>query len=178
MDEVRKNPEARRLWATVYPSLTPSQPGLLGAVTARSEAQVIRLALIYALLDQSTEIRAEHLMAGLAVWNYAASSAAYVFGDSLGDPDADEILRALWARPGGMTRTDIRELFGRHRSSAPTSRALTRLVEGGLAKGEMEGTTGRPAERWRAGELRDGSMPTTPLEVARKLRASRRTAPS
>src|SRR5580700_7941021 len=30
MDEVRKNPEARRLWATVYPSLTPSQPGLLG----------------------------------------------------------------------------------------------------------------------------------------------------
>jgi hypothetical protein len=69
-------------------------------VTARSEAQVIRLALIYALLDQSTEIRAEHLMAGLAVWNYAASSAAYVFGDSLGDPDADEILRALWGAPG------------------------------------------------------------------------------
>jgi hypothetical protein len=47
---------AKVTWATVYGALSASQPGLLGAVTARAEAQTIRLALIYALLDGTAEI--------------------------------------------------------------------------------------------------------------------------
>jgi hypothetical protein len=37
---------AKVTWTTVYGALSASQPGLLGAVTARAEAQTIRLALI------------------------------------------------------------------------------------------------------------------------------------
>ena len=47
---------ARREWAQVYSALSAERPGLFGAVTARAEAQVVRLALIYALLDRSNQI--------------------------------------------------------------------------------------------------------------------------
>ena len=44
--------DAKAKWEAVYPTLSAPQPGLLGAVTARGEAQTVRLALIYALLDR------------------------------------------------------------------------------------------------------------------------------
>jgi hypothetical protein len=70
-------------------------PGLLGAITGRAEAQTVRLALLYALLDQAPTIAQIHLEAALALWTFCEASARYVFGDLLGDPIADTILRAL-----------------------------------------------------------------------------------
>jgi hypothetical protein len=106
---------AREAWARVYASLSAGQPGLLGAILARAEAQTIRLAVLYTLLDERREIGIEHLQAALAVWEYAEASAFFIWGDSLGDPVTDEILRALRkAGETGMTRTEIRDLFGRN----------------------------------------------------------------
>ena len=82
-------------WASVYSQLSAGQGGLLGAVTSRAEAQVVRLALVYTLLDGQTEIGIPHLRAALAVWEYCEASAAFIFGDSFGDAVADDILRAL-----------------------------------------------------------------------------------
>jgi len=87
-------------------------------VTSRAEAQCVRLALIYALLDGSSNIDLPHIKAALAVWEYAEASAAHIFGASLGDPVADDIYGALrHAGREGMTRTAIRDLFGRHQSA-------------------------------------------------------------
>jgi hypothetical protein len=144
------DPEARMLWHEVYEDLSEGRPGLLGAVLSRAEAQVLRLALIYALLDQSHEIRRVHLEAALGLWRYCEASARYIFGDAVGDPVADEILTALRARAGGLTRSEIRDLFGRHRKSDEIGRALGVLLEHGLARFEPEDTGGRPAERWYA----------------------------
>src|SRR4029077_10678270 len=47
---------AMKLWVRIYDSLSEAHPGLLGAITARAEAQTIRLALIYALLDGEDKI--------------------------------------------------------------------------------------------------------------------------
>jgi len=97
-------------WKAVYEPLSAGKPGLLGAVTARAEAQCIRLALIYALLDGAANIDLPHVKAALAVWEYCEASAAHIFGASLGDNVADEILRALrHAGRDGMTRTAIRD---------------------------------------------------------------------
>lgn len=148
---VRRDAEARLLWHEVYPQLSGGKPGLLGAMTARAEAQVMRLAETYALLDRLSEIRKEHLRAGLAVWRYAEASARYVFGTALGDPVADEILRALQGSPSGLSRTDIRDLFQRHKSKAVMGRALLLLADQGLAHSENIGTGGRPVEQWYAG---------------------------
>jgi Protein of unknown function (DUF3987) len=93
--------EAAALWARLYEHLSEPTPGLLGAVIARAEAQTLRLALIYALLDGSETIKVPHLQAAVALWEYCEASATYIFGTVLGDPVADEILRALQARPGG-----------------------------------------------------------------------------
>jgi len=142
--------EAKAAWAAVYPELSAGRPGLLGAVTTRAESQVMRLAMIYALLDQSPWVRMEHLRAGLAVWDYCLASARHAFGASLGDRVADEILAALKAAPDGMTRTAIREHFQRHRSSQQIGGALAVLKSHHLARSEAVATGGRDAERWFA----------------------------
>jgi hypothetical protein len=142
---------ARRAWAAAYPELSGDKAGLFGAIVARAEAQVIRLALIYALLDSRSEIDVKHLSAALAVWEYAEASAAFIWGDALGDPIADEILRFLREAPTlGKTRTDIRDLFGRHRSGDEIGAALTRLAMAGKAQRAERPTAGRPIEIWRA----------------------------
>ena len=105
----------RRLWHQVYGRLSAGRPGMLGAMTNRAEAQVMRLACLYAVGDMSYVVRPEHLRAALAVWRYCLQSAAYLFGDRLGDPVADEILTALkGACPASLTRSHItRDLLGR-----------------------------------------------------------------
>ena len=148
--EMQMSKHARKLWRHVYPSLSAEVPGLLGEVTSRAEAQVIRLAMIYALLDCSRAIRTCHLSAALAVWRYCRDSARYIFGDALGDPVADAILRELRRNEGGLTRNEIRELFKRNRSEAEISRALSFLLEGGWVRSAPEKTGGRPSERWFA----------------------------
>ena len=134
--------EAAEAWAAAYPEVSADRPGLLGAVIARGEAQVIRLALIYALLDQRDKIDVVHLDAAMAVWAYAEESAIRIFGDSLGDPIADEILLAL--RRGNLSRTDIHSLFGRNRSGNQIAAALNLLLKTGRAKFETRHTGGRP----------------------------------
>ena len=89
------NDSARQLWCEIYSGLSTGQPGLLGAITARAEAQTLRLALIYALLDGAREIDRVHIQAALAMWTYCAASARFIFGDLLGNTTADAILRAL-----------------------------------------------------------------------------------
>jgi hypothetical protein len=150
VQQIWMSKQARKVWRRTYPVLAADVPGLLGAVTSRAEPQVIRLAMIYALLDRSRHIRTCHLSAALAVWRYCDASARYIFGDAIGDPTADAILRELRQQPKGLTRNEIREFFGRNRSEAEISRALSLLMENGWVSCEQEQTGGRPAERWAA----------------------------
>ena len=141
---------AATAWVAVYPELSAERAGLLGAVTARAEAQTIRLALVYALLDRQDTIDTAHLNAALAVWGYCDESAALIFGDSLGEQVADDILVALRRGPAGMTRTEIHNLSGRHRTSDQTSAALALLLKLGRVRFETRQTGGRPVETWFA----------------------------
>jgi len=141
---------ASQSWCEVYGSLSEGKPGLFGAVVGRSEAQVLRLAALYATMNGSQHIEPEHLEAALAVWDYAEESARYIFGDATGDPVADQILEALRAAgPAGMSRTDISNLFKRHRSAERIYQALTLLLKTGRAQRKQDKDTGgRPSERW------------------------------
>jgi len=154
---LRRDAEASDLWGYddqpeigVYRELTRERHGMYGACTARAAALVLRLSLIYALLDGSAQIRREHLLAALEVWRYCDDSARYIFGDTLGDPTADEILRALRAAPAGLARSEINGLLDRHKSSGEINRALLVLHNSGRARFEQVKTKGRPTERWFA----------------------------
>ena len=147
---MKRDEQARELWCHVYHDLSAGGPGLAGAVTSRAEAQVMRLAMLYALLDCSPDIRREHLLAALALWEYSEASAQYIFGDSMGDTVADAILDRLRDTPEGLSRTDIRDLFQKNQTSARIEQALALLKEFGRARCERVATGGKAAERWHA----------------------------
>jgi hypothetical protein len=151
VDELRRDDEARAVWAQVYGPLSEGKPGLAGSLLARAEAHVMRLASIYAVLDMSCLIRAEHLQAALALWDYCEQSVRYIFGDSLGDPLADELLRVLRAAgQTGMTRSEVSNYLDRHQSSERVNQALGLLLESKLVRFERVQSGGRPSERWFA----------------------------
>ncbi|MBI5554803.1 MAG: DUF3987 domain-containing protein [Elusimicrobia bacterium] len=137
-----------KMWDRVYPELSEGKPGLLGAVTSRAEAQVMRLACLYALLDCSKIIQTEHLKSALALWDYCYASAKYIFGSATGYPLADEILNALKNNPESMTRTQISNFCGRNKDKESIDKALTFLAERGLVFMEKDETPGRPTEKW------------------------------
>ncbi len=145
---LERDEEARAIWRNVYPELSRDRAGLAGAILSRAEVQTMRLALVYALLDQSTSIGVPHMRAALALWEFCERSVAYIFGSSTGDRVADEILGLLRASPSGLTRTDISANFGRHMAAGRLAIALETLKANGQVSMTREITTGRPAERW------------------------------
>jgi uncharacterized protein DUF3987 len=149
--EVTWGEGAREIWREVYGPLSEGKPGLFGAVVGRAEAQVVRLAALYAVMGKSHEIDREHLLAALALWDYSEKSARYTFGDATGDPVADQIADSLRAAgKEGMTKTEISHLLGRNRSAERIARALSLLLGAGLVRRKRHKTGGRQAERWFA----------------------------
>ncbi|HLZ28483.1 MAG TPA: DNA-primase RepB domain-containing protein [Chloroflexota bacterium] len=144
-----RDAEAGEVWRAVYPKLSAGAPGMFGGATNRAEAQVLRLSVLYAVLDRSESIGADHLLASLAVWKYAEESARWIFGDAVGDPTADAILSAL-RQNGEMTRNDLVDLFGRHVNRNRIDLALSLLLRLGLVRMRKEDTGGRPREVWLA----------------------------
>jgi hypothetical protein len=146
-------PDACELWKAEYRDLSAEKPGLFGSLVARAEAQTLRLAMIYALLDRTYIIQPTHLRAALAFWRYCEASARYIFGDALGDPVADTILQALRrVAPDAMTRYEISQMFAGNRTSEQISKALMLLAKHGKACLYRIPTSGkgRPPEAWKA----------------------------
>jgi hypothetical protein len=131
--------DAYAKWDSIYPKLSAERPGLLGSMLARAEAQVARLAFIYAALDAQTIVGVDHLLAATVLWEYSEASVEFIFGDRMGDPIADAIITALRQR-GSMTRTEISNLFGRNLNAAQMERALQLLMRAGMVERQPKGS--------------------------------------
>ena len=116
---------AKDLWQSIYPELSKEHSGLAGSIINRAEAQTLRLALVYALLDGQCEMEDRHLQAGLAMWNYAQESALYIFGDRAADPLEQKILALL--ATGKKTGTELNKHFGGHISKEKLQYVLQEL---------------------------------------------------
>jgi len=147
VDEIKFDSESIRIWEEVYPELSEGKSGLMGAVISRAEAQVMRLACIYALFDKSNLIRKEHILSALALWDYAENSVRYIFRDKTGNKDADRIYETLQASDNGLTRTEINYLFDGHKSKSEIDHALELLQRDMDIKINRQNTGGRPLER-------------------------------
>jgi hypothetical protein len=152
-DEPEDGWSAADLWRAVYSDLSSPAPGLFGAVTGRAEAQVRRFATLYAALDCSPEVKVQHLLAGLALWDYSKQSAYLIFKGKTGDEIADDILHALQeAAEGGMSRSELVHHFNRNVKAGRIRAALMQLHRDGWARAEKR-KTGKPGpaeERWFA----------------------------
>jgi hypothetical protein len=116
---------------------------MLGAMTARAEAQVMRLACLYAALDQTCLVSPAHLKAARALWRYSEASVRYIFGERTGDPVADRILLAL-EEQGELARSAISGLFDRHMEQMRLEQALQLLKRARLITEEQVKTKGSP----------------------------------
>jgi hypothetical protein len=129
--EMHWSPLAADRWEALYAdSARRQRVGMTGALLARSEAQISRLALLYALLDRSKEVGAQHLAAAEAVWEYAERSVLHVFGESTGDRHADALRKHL--EQGPLEWENGRKLLGL-RYAADLEAAVQVLVSLGLA---------------------------------------------
>ena len=125
----------------------------MGAILGRPEAHVLRLSVLYAILDQSPVITVRSLRAPLAVWDYAERSAADFWYPPHRPAPADAILEPLRQLQFDDEDRNLRAIqskrpCGRHRCAA-----LAVLEDKRLAKRSQqtpEGGKGRPVEIWQA----------------------------
>ncbi len=151
-ESYRFTPEARSNWPEIYTRLEEPDPSLLGMVTSRSTPIVLRLAVIYAVLDKATSIGMEHLNAALAVWEFSLQSASYLFGSSVGNPVADKIYKFLLLHSAGVTRKEIStQALSGNVTKDHLDAAFQLLIDRKLIrKLDPPKKPGRPAEVWQA----------------------------
>ena len=107
-----------------FADLDAESEGLMDSVTARAAAQVVRMALHFALLDGAERIDLAHLRAALAVWRYSEDTCRRLWGTSSGNPLADKILAILKAAPGHqLTRTQLSKALKQLRTEADHRRS-------------------------------------------------------
>lgn len=151
---IQRDEDAERFWDDegLYMRLEKEAdvPGLIGAMIGRASPQVMRLAMIYALLDRADAIGRVHLEAARELWRYCRDSARFIFGDAVVDPRENKALEALRAAPGGLTRTEISALFSRNLKREQLDAILRALLDQGKARFDRDATGGRSAERWFA----------------------------
>ena len=135
--------EAEDLWKDVYPEISADHDGLAGAVINRGEAQVIRLGMIYALLDGSSSIHENHLRSALAMWDYCRASALFIFHSFEADPVSTKIMEKL--SEGPIEFTDLYRMF----SNNASKRQIEEAVSGLVGKGKVIVETGATGKRPR-----------------------------
>jgi hypothetical protein len=129
--EVKRSPAADLVWEMIYEALeTRDDDGLVGAVTARSSAHVLRLSLVYALTDGSRTIEPEHVIAAYEVWRYADASVRALWPTSIGNHLADRIVEIVTAAgEDGRTRTELSAGLGRHATKSEIDEAVRLLAD-------------------------------------------------
>lgn len=137
-----------KTWERVYRSLGENEHRnpTVDAIISRSEAQVLRLSLVYALFDGAKAVDRKHILAAWALWKYCQSSVLYMYEDnSTGDPKADRIVEMLKESPKGrLGREMIMRRFHNHMPKAELDQVIVLLEHLGFAHEEAVKTAGRP----------------------------------
>jgi hypothetical protein len=152
-------------WEEIYPALREDKPGFAGHLVARGSAMVLRLALLYYLLDpppkggsQFEQFKAKHLAgiqpvhldAALAVWDYCVRSVEMLFRSKAGTFLGDKLLELL--RDHGPMTKDVLNDHLSPKQKAEAAGVLASLEAAGLIrKGTKKPTgAGRPATVWES----------------------------
>jgi hypothetical protein len=125
-------PEALKLWDKVARGLATQK----SIMSERARPHVLRLATIYALLDCTDRVSAEHVTAALHFWDYCTASAIYIF-DGAENEDEEKIVAAL-RKHGGLTTSEITALVY---SNNIKSKALNDLLKSLESKSKITRST-------------------------------------
>lgn len=155
----RKTKEAREWWHEYYMGpLAAPRTGDYAKVTVRAAPIILRLAVIYAVLDREFYVDVHHLEAAKAFWDYCDQTAAFIFGDRQVDREGSKVMtkirELIKEKPeladGGLTRTEInRAVYGGHKPPGDMDNLLTILHESGLIRPVAEVRGGRATTVWK-----------------------------
>jgi hypothetical protein len=124
-------PESTAHLRTITSALDVPAVGVIGALRQRMPPIAVRIAMVAALLDQSSVVEPEHLRFGFAMTDYAVESMRSVFGLRVDDPVAMHILDGLTKMPDGwMNTTDLKRWTGKDYPRVKT--ALRALMATGI----------------------------------------------
>jgi hypothetical protein len=127
IEEMVLSVPARDRWVDIYEELSKEHSGLVGACINRAESQVLRLSMIYALLDASASISVSHLESALAVWRYCEASAKFIFAGREVNPYAQKIMDLL-EEGREMSTKEIYDAFSRNITKKQMEEAIMELV--------------------------------------------------
>lgn len=148
---IKRTDAADNVWRRVYSYLRKNKPGLHGAMLARGESIVLRLALIYALLDKSNCIERVHLEAALTLWQFNEESVRLIFANKMGD-DLAEKIHELLANGPLETREFYRHLSKPAKEIGSALKYLESIGRVKQTKIKRNGP-GRPAVVWERVEI-------------------------
>jgi hypothetical protein len=163
--EVRMSPSAYELFDTMCGELDHDHPtGLADALIARGGNHVVRLSLVYALMDNSKLIQPVHLKAAWAMWQHCRNSIVWLqknreaittttvhgvpFEKEL-QGTIDRIVVMLQQSPEGLSRSAIAaSIPSKKRFGAFTSKAIDALLEANRVTETVQqtGERGRPSQ--------------------------------
>lgn len=161
----RRTPEAERYWDELYMGpLSAPRTGDYAKATVRAAPLIMRLAILYALLDREFYVAPKHIESARAVWDYCDATAAFIFGDRPVDRDGVKVIHKLRdllkeakaggqgnSRPDGLLKTEInRKIFGGHKAPEELDRILAALHESSLIRPFEEVRAGKVCTVWRA----------------------------
>lgn len=191
--EIHLSQAARQYWSEAYLNLDrPMDSDFLNEILERRAPYTIRMAMLFAMADQTRVIEVCHLEAALAWIAYTLQTVKYVFADQASNPrqletrqHAAKILAFLRLRPNGASKWDLNDdCFQKHCSSEKIDAALRFLLAETPPRIEVKinppgGKGGRPKTIYTlknsAEKLKNLQNPDTPglagdLPTAEKLR--------
>jgi len=151
--------EAHAYWESLYQELSEDEGkgASHDGATSRAEPYVLRLALIYALLDCSDTITSTHLRAAKACWDYCDASAGQVFASKTTKKELTKqgrILQTLW-QEGPCSTTRLYESFNRNISRDELHKLLDTMEKAKMIRKEdQKPETGKPSVVWYVSDNR------------------------
>lgn len=155
---------AAECWREVYVQLQKESGGVIDEVTARGDSHVLRLALLYALLDRDDMVRLPHLQAAIAVWEFCLASSRMIFESAIEKANSkaenslkEQVLKLLQA--GKKTQKDLCFALRHKCKSAELVHVLAELQSlGRISQEVVKPPVGRPITNW---SLREGTNGAT-----------------
>jgi hypothetical protein len=121
--------EAIEVWDRMYHELSSTGEVLVDAVNSRDESYLRRIAMIYAIADDSITIKTKHLESALAFIEYAKASTNYIFGGSVLSKKEQKLFDAIKNSPDSYSRTQAHKLFNNHVKADGLDKLLSKLED-------------------------------------------------
>lgn len=151
---ITKTPAAEEVWALIYEKYADKGEGEIAALTGRAEAQILRLSLIYALMEGSDKIKPEHICTARLVWDYCQKSVEFIFSEFNREKESSmvlSLLNALKEKP--LSQSEIYEVFNKHIDAKKMANLLKKMNAKGYIESKKEKTNGRPKNYWYITQL-------------------------